>query len=79
VYSWPWDTTVTVNLAERGDTTAVELLHEPFVTERLRDTHAAGWQAFLDNLASELSRDRSAPSSCPDVQAHHAYLPSHSS
>jgi uncharacterized protein YndB with AHSA1/START domain len=48
-------TTVTITLLPKGDTTEVVLVHTRFRDERQRDGHNAGWTAILAKLEQVLS------------------------
>ncbi len=59
VFTWRWEegegpkegeTLVTVELAERGDATRLELIHEGFPTADAREGHEQGWSSALDRL-----------------------------
>ncbi len=56
VYSWSWesgmvsDTRVTVRLTEVRDGTQVDLIHERFPSEPMRDEHNKGWSGCLARL-----------------------------
>jgi uncharacterized protein YndB with AHSA1/START domain len=57
VYSWPWDTQVTVDfLAIAPDTTQVTLSHGPFAHEPLWAAHVRWWQEFVRILACDLAQ-----------------------
>jgi uncharacterized protein YndB with AHSA1/START domain len=53
VYTWPWDTRVTVEFQNDGDSTVVVLLHESFPSEKIRELHATEWNLCLDRLAND--------------------------
>jgi uncharacterized protein YndB with AHSA1/START domain len=57
VFTWRWEegvgpkegeTLVTVELAESGDATRLELIHEGFATADAREGHTRGWSSALD-------------------------------
>jgi uncharacterized protein YndB with AHSA1/START domain len=59
VFTWSWEqgegpkegeTLVTVDLAELGDATRLELIHEGFATADAREGHPQGWSSALDRL-----------------------------
>lgn len=59
VFTWRWEegegpkegeTLVTVELAERGEDTLLELIHEGFATADARDGHEQGWSSALNRL-----------------------------
>jgi uncharacterized protein YndB with AHSA1/START domain len=59
VYAWRWEngpeagleSLVTVLFREAGERTEVELVHTGIPSDAIRDSHAAGWLACLENLA----------------------------
>jgi uncharacterized protein YndB with AHSA1/START domain len=68
VYSWTWEgepvemagserTIVTVEFHAAGDRTRVVLTHRGFTTDHVRDLHAGGWGACLDNLGDRVFPD----------------------
>lgn len=58
VYTWVMrgpematdETTVTVEFQQVGEMTEIELTHGPFVVPDVRQLHAAGWAACLDEI-----------------------------
>ncbi len=64
VYGWRWDeapegaaeSVVSVAFRDRGERTEIELTHTGFADDGLRDTHASGWLACLDELDGTLNR-----------------------
>lgn len=58
VYTWTMrgpqiatdETTVTVEFQEAGELTQIELTHGPFAVPDLRQLHAAGWAACVDEM-----------------------------
>lgn len=54
VYSWRWNTRVTVEFRDCGEATAVAVRHEQFPTEQMLRYHLASWEAFFDNLTCQL-------------------------
>ena len=57
VYSWGWDgdhpvkdSTVTIELFERGDSTEVVLTHSGIAHDEERGKHTHGWKAIMDKL-----------------------------
>ena len=64
VFTWRWEegegpkegeTVVTVELAERGEDTLLELIHEGFPSQDARDGHEQGWSSALDRLEASLA------------------------
>jgi len=64
VFTWRWEegegpkegeTVVTVELAERGEDTLLELIHEGFATADARDGHDQGWSSALNRLEASLA------------------------
>jgi uncharacterized protein YndB with AHSA1/START domain len=61
VFSWGWaeedaitkpgTTTVEITLAPDGDGTLVRLVHSGLPTKESADSHARGWEHYLDRLA----------------------------
>lgn len=62
VYTWNMEageiktgeTRVTVTFDESGDSTEVEVLHEPFDDQEVRSLHAAGWMLYLNTISGML-------------------------
>ncbi len=60
VFSWAWESTpervsqVTITLRPDGDQTRLQLTHEQFFDESIRDRHNEGWSASLDRLAAKI-------------------------
>ncbi|MGI9520964.1 MAG: SRPBCC family protein [Hyphomicrobiaceae bacterium] len=60
VFSWAWESTpdrvsqVTVTLRPHGDQTRLQLTHEQFFDESIRDRHNEGWSGSLDRLAAKI-------------------------
>ena len=64
VFTWTWrddplrgdsaDTTVTVELSDRGGRTELVLTHEGFPNTGARDEHDQGWRECLDRVAAIL-------------------------
>ena len=59
VYSWGWDgdhpvkdSTVTLELFERGDSTEVVLTHSGIAHDKERESHRHGWTSIMDKLAA---------------------------
>ena len=57
VYTWGWDgdhpvkdSTVTIELFERGDSTEVVLTHSGIAHDEERGKHTHGWTAIMDKL-----------------------------
>jgi uncharacterized protein YndB with AHSA1/START domain len=64
VFTWSWEegegpkggeTVVTVELAERGKATELQLIHEGFATADARDGHEQGWSSALSRLEASLA------------------------
>lgn len=55
VYSWDWGTRITVEFYDREGSTEIVFMHELFPSERVRDRHAAVWNAALDRLVETFS------------------------
>ena len=64
VFTWRWEggegpkegeTMVTVALAERGEATLLELIHEGFATADAREGHEQGWSSALDRLEASFA------------------------
>jgi len=53
----PLLTIVTVEFHAAGDRTRVVLTHRGFATDHVRDLHAGGWGACLDNLGDRVFPD----------------------
>ena len=67
-FTWRWDgddeqTTVTMDLADRGDHAALTVTHKGFSTASARDDHIVGWSDCLDRLPAWLSANAQAPAS----------------
>ncbi len=64
VYTWAWEgsnapeTLVTVEFRDRGASTDVTLVHEPFADGQSREQHLAGWTGCLDRLAKLVGEGR---------------------
>jgi uncharacterized protein YndB with AHSA1/START domain len=65
VFTWRWEegegpkegeTVVTVELAERGEATFLELTHEGFGAADAREGHEQGWSSALRRLEASLER-----------------------
>jgi uncharacterized protein YndB with AHSA1/START domain len=62
VYSWGWDgdhpvkdSTVTIELFERGDATEVVLTHAGITHDQERASHEHGWTSIMDKLEARYS------------------------
>jgi uncharacterized protein YndB with AHSA1/START domain len=62
VYSWGWDgdhpvkdSTVTIELFERGDATEVVLTHGGITHDQERASHEHGWTSIMDKLEAKYS------------------------
>jgi uncharacterized protein YndB with AHSA1/START domain len=64
VFTWQWDgederTLVTVDLTATAGGTDLRLVHESFVDDAARDSHAQGWSDCLDRLPAWLALPQS--------------------
>lgn len=61
LYSWEWNndgevTQVAVKFIEENDITRVEITHSGFQHEESRETHDAGWDAYIAGVEQMLNR-----------------------